>query len=329
MATHIYRYQFTTGTLDLTAVNRVISPSFPVSVSHAWEAPFVDVSADDSTKGDLDYIMGQLGWTFVSTDPTTPAVGSATQYTYVLMPGAPQAGNVYPDSNSLFAAVLAQRAITGDASNILIEVNGSLAPATWLANGSQDMSGVTLFSSQQTVQGFTLTLADNVIWTFDTLLVDGLSLLSQGGTSPVTQATTATLVLDNFSQVASKGVASFFVLSGVLEGLFKGNSTLGDFVHHAVKVTGAGGNFTGYFYQNSAIGSHAFDPTGTSNIAFNIDASVFAATQDAPLTPSINFLDASGQMSYTATNVADWSGTNPSSIQNALDRIAAKITPIP
>jgi hypothetical protein len=33
--------------------------------------------------------------------------------------------------------------------------------------------------------------------------------------------------------------------------------------------------------------------------------------------------------SYTASNLANWSGVNPTSIQNALDRIAAKITPIP
>jgi hypothetical protein len=34
-------------------------------------------------------------------------------------------------------------------------------------------------------------------------------------------------------------------------------------------------------------------------------------------------------MAYTAAVLANWSGTNPSSVSNALDRIAAKITPIP
>lgn len=44
-------------------------------------------------------------------------------------------------------------------------------------------------------------------------------------------------------------------------------------------------------------------------------------------TPTL-FSGANG-LQYTATTVANWSGTNPTSIQNALDRIAAKITPIP
>jgi hypothetical protein len=40
-------------------------------------------------------------------------------------------------------------------------------------------------------------------------------------------------------------------------------------------------------------------------------------------------LSGANGLQYTATTVANWSGANPTSIQNALDRIAAKITPIP
>jgi hypothetical protein len=34
-------------------------------------------------------------------------------------------------------------------------------------------------------------------------------------------------------------------------------------------------------------------------------------------------------VNYAATTVANWSGTNPTDLRNALDRIAAKIGPIP
>jgi hypothetical protein len=40
-------------------------------------------------------------------------------------------------------------------------------------------------------------------------------------------------------------------------------------------------------------------------------------------------LSSANGMSYIATTVANWSGVNPTSVQNALDRIAAKDTPIP
>jgi hypothetical protein len=40
-------------------------------------------------------------------------------------------------------------------------------------------------------------------------------------------------------------------------------------------------------------------------------------------------LSGANGLQYTATTVANWSGANPTSIQNALDRIAAHITPIP
>ena len=40
-------------------------------------------------------------------------------------------------------------------------------------------------------------------------------------------------------------------------------------------------------------------------------------------------LSSANGLGYIATTVGDWSGTNPTSVRNALDRIAAKITPIP
>lgn len=45
--------------------------------------------------------------------------------------------------------------------------------------------------------------------------------------------------------------------------------------------------------------------------------------------PAPTLLSSANGMSYIATTVANWSGTNPTSVQNALDRIAAKDTPIP
>lgn len=46
-------------------------------------------------------------------------------------------------------------------------------------------------------------------------------------------------------------------------------------------------------------------------------------------TLTINLIADAIRMTYTPAVLANWSGVAPTSIANALDRIAAKITPIP
>lgn len=78
MTTHVYRYQ-SIG-LNVQEVNSQIDPAFPATASPIIPPAFIDLTADDSTKPDLDATMSDLGWIYVSTDPvTTPdAVSQVT-----------------------------------------------------------------------------------------------------------------------------------------------------------------------------------------------------------------------------------------------------------
>lgn len=71
MAYHIYRYRWT-GLNMRYQINERIDPTLPAALVGTGPYVYVDVSADDSTKTDLDTIMAFYAWEFVSTDPGTP-----------------------------------------------------------------------------------------------------------------------------------------------------------------------------------------------------------------------------------------------------------------
>jgi hypothetical protein len=168
MTTHVYRYQATTGTLDLTEVNRVISPAFPVSVAQAWMQPFVDVSADDSTKGDLDYIMGQLGWTFVSTDPTTSAASPI--FDIIWRPTATSSGNIAGTFADVQALVDAVQGVAR------IYVDTTLGPATIPSGSWSGYGSVELLSYN--AASFLVTVADGALLV-DYAQIRGITVLCE------------------------------------------------------------------------------------------------------------------------------------------------------
>ena len=80
--------------------------------------------------------------------------------------------------------------------------------------------------------------------------------------------------------------------------------------------------------ENSAINSNT--PGFGANVTFDVVS--FPRTGAPILTgadASFDFFSNARALNYTAGNSANWSGSSPHQVQDALDRIAAKITPIP
>jgi hypothetical protein len=108
---------------------------------------------------------------------------------------------------------------------------------------------------------------------------------------------------DSTVNSAAAGVAAFFGNTGTLIGFAGTDSTFG-----ATSLGNAAGSTVLFLNDSSS------SPPTFTLIAGSI---------------TLIALDAAVNMAYTATTVANWSGTNPTSVGNALDRIAAHITPIP
>lgn len=91
-----------------------------------------------------------------------------------------------------------------------------------------------------------------------------------------------------------------------------------------------------YYAWNSRVGtppaSNAFAASAAESLYFTTDASGFdfsAANPNCTATLTTTLNDQATYESYDAANPADWSGSAPATVKEALDRIAAKITPIP
>jgi hypothetical protein len=100
-------------------------------------------------------------------------------------------------------------------------------------------------------------------------------------------------------------------------------------------VLNVGNNVLLFFTINCLDFPSTFDTTisgpATSSIQFQLDASV-PQTISLPAflgATSIVQIDDAVGVTYTPADLVHWSGVAPTSVKNALDRIAAKITPIP
>ena len=100
-------------------------------------------------------------------------------------------------------------------------------------------------------------------------------------------------------------------------------STIGDGVHAVIKAGVAPG-----FAALDAITATSVNAACITAGVVSIDSSCSLGIVAAPAY-TIVFRDDATFTSYTAANAAKWSGTNPTSVAYALDRIAAMIGPIP
>ncbi len=259
------------------------------------------------------------------------AAGSATS-SVVWRPGGVAAGNVVTTAAAVQAAIdRVQGAITVyidtslAAANVNVNWNGYGSAQIATTNDSDfftildgftltnfaSMQGLTAVCQCVTTQAFAFGIYESfLLWNFATIS------LAAGALVPAI--------------VAPAGAGVTFAMFSLLGSLDNSNAPTIPVVSTAV-----GGWTT--FYPHSSAFNFSFLSTGNeigggpgSQVSWENDDTV-APLASALFTGTLNQDPSSdaGNASYTAANVANWSGTNPTSIANALDRIAAKIGPIP
>jgi hypothetical protein len=234
------------------------------------------------------------------TGPTGSTAGG--QFVFVLRPGDPLGNhdNVYVDSNSLFAAM---STVQGGKR---IEIDGSLAPVNWTANGVQDLTGVEFYGPQPTLQGYTLNLDDGVKWSFGSLYNNGVWIQSNS-TSPIVTyddgGTGGSIFLFEYLEGAiycNNPNAPFFdIVSGSFDADVTGVSYIGDGTNAAVR-TEAAGNFNGFFQDSSQLADFALDatsPGGSASFQISFDAS--SPPRPQGITYTSNLLDFAANVAYT------------------------------
>jgi hypothetical protein len=272
---------------------------------------------------------------FAGAQSTSGAVG-AIGLTFVFQPTAvptPDSGNVFHTETSLWAAI---NAVLGSSGGpITLAIDSSLSPAvfTQAHNYMQRIWLVPDSSAPPTTN--VLTIADGALQTDilggrgplelactcatgpalaftgprPTFLMAEQFQIKQLGTVPVVNVPTAQIM-----QVFMFGLASFFYSGtgaafGVVAGAILVTGIFGDSqnIGNANLVSGAGGT---WFNQHDA----SFPHQTTANF--------FGATTEI-------LTDQAPEVGYTPAVLVDWSGVSPLTVAHALDRIAAKITPIP
>lgn len=244
---------------------------------------------------------------------------------FVLQPGGTPSSNVFTDSSSLYAAAKTH------SGPVWCLVDDTLAPAHWLA-GSYVLDNWT-FLGEQSSPTFTLHIDSGVTIASSSLTIaNGLLIRSEATVSPWQPTSFFELLIQPTCQVDSAlGKAPF--LSVTNAGANQGQidimqaGTIGDGTTNVVTV-GAGLTVfvIGQGPGTGGINDHAFGGLGTVQVLRDASFPV-SATQDVSTFTVIND-SAANATRYTAAIVGNWSGTNPTSVANALDRIAAKIGPI-
>jgi hypothetical protein len=256
--------------------------------------------------------------------------------TFVYSPGGVAGENVYTDWATMMAAVYLT---PGDK---WIKIDGTHAAATVPA-GLWNVDNCTL-----TINGMyggydisgntgTLNFADGAHLTFQNLIIQQLWVVTLG-TTPVVQATPSmVLTLDLGASIfAGNATAAPFVeySTSALPGasiFMRGGSTIGGGAgpgNLPIFQFDAGVTNTFLTLQDASyVAPGALSGPGSLLAYVSDDSEIFLPQTIVGLTQSYQS-DAS-RMTYSATTAANWSGINPTSVTNALDRIAAKIGPIP
>jgi hypothetical protein len=242
------------------------------------------------------------------------------EYAFVFRPGGVAGGTVYTTEASVKAAMALV------AGPKLLQVDSSLAPAifalpAWAATGVTVMG--TDFNTTLQFQGPASIDADDL--TLQSITVEA------HGPAPVwiPPSGAAILKLDDSFLQSVAGAAPFLrqtAAGGTAQIIFDNLSQLGDGVHAAVTVDlGATISFT--LANSSTTVANALTGAGTAIVGLNSDSTIQLPQGVGTLTIIQNSIAAN--VAYAPAVLANWSGVAPTSVANALDRIAAKITPIP
>jgi len=248
--------------------------------------------------------------------------GAVSSQSLVYRKGAASGGNVFGDWPSLYAVASAMPGV----KNVVID--GSIAPCDVPA-GAYSLDGF-CFTSIQTngSPASVLTFANGATATINESMVVGygvtLAAAAAGAGAHITIGTGAaiqlfggaTLLGSAARPLASIGAGAYAIV------LCNGSAGIGDTAHAAFTIAGAC-----YFVllANSTLNANACTGAGSSNALADSSSVANSIIGGGTVTK----LDDAARMNYTPTTVANWSGVAPTSVANALDRIAAKITPIP
>jgi hypothetical protein len=244
------------------------------------------------------------------------------EYAFVFRPGGVPGGTVYTTENAVKAAMATV------AGPKLLQIDSSLAPAIF-ALANWDADGVTItgtdFNSTLQFQG-----AASILPTTNDLTIENVTIDAHGPASVWAPSSgVAILKLDNSLVESVAGAAPFLdqTAAGGLSTLILDNlAQLGDGVHAAVTVD-AGATLALTLANSSTALANALAGAGTAIVGLNSDSTITLPQGVGTLTIIQNSI--AKNIAYTPAVLANWSGVAPSSVANALDRIAAKITPIP
>ena len=243
------------------------------------------------------------------------------------------------NKNTLISWAEVMNVITQSSAPILLFCDNSLAPCQIPSGGPYDMkgariSGIALLNSSNAIS---VDMADGAILQNLGGVTDTMLLSANPTTGPClifTQfgSNSRDFVIERGAQIQNNGsVPMIEIVNGqlFLFGITVAAQVVGGSLN-APFINAQNGSTVVLFLQTSPAGLSNDWLSGGGNLLAACDASYQPPTL-ALHTGSLSrlYLDQAQGVSYNPTNVGDWNNNAPTDVMNALDRIAAKITPIP
>jgi hypothetical protein len=258
--------------------------------------------------------------------PVAPANGGSNGvlpplYSVVLRPGdTTGADNVFTTWEALYAAC------KGIAGGVLVLVDDSLISPVVIPSGHWTIDEWEFRGVTNPVQEFaTLQLADGALLTCSALYVRNLEVETIANAPNFTAGAILYVEAWFSTFTASAGGPMFAVPSGANLVVQQTGGNMGDGAFPVITVANGGAlEWTGNSSDLEPLS--VTGPGAAAGATYFFDASTIVHA--TPLgTYQAN--DDASRMAYEPAVVANWSGVAPTSVANALDRIAAHVGPIP
>ena len=248
---------------------------------------------------------------------------------FVLRPGGAAGPGVFTDPEALRGALLTVdpglfKVVTVDPSL----ANAHLTPGRWAVN-------LTTFQLQLAATGdFSLHIDTGAVLDTTWLRFASDLIVSEEavGTSPIVTSANTQVILDEDAELATvAGAAPLLHVTtvGNFSKLFlNGESQVGDASHHVATVD-AGQTLVAIITNGANLTDHAV--TGGGTLSSHLSPGALLGTQDTAFGFQ-SVLGDSHLVRYTPGDVTKWVGPAPTTVQQALDRIAANTAnahPIP